>query len=142
VGQIFAHLTVSTFPDKGAIRNTVKNWRLQPIDGESKNEKTPRKARRLLGFPIVAESTRLTSNHSHSIIFCIGMSLNLKEFLEANGPDTVRYTVTGYALKKSPSPPACWSVSYWSSTFPWQAYTRYRRHCYAAVQPPRPPALN
>jgi hypothetical protein len=51
-----------------AIRNTVKNWRLQPIDGESKNKKTPRKARRLLGFPIVAESTRLTSIHSHSIV--------------------------------------------------------------------------
>jgi hypothetical protein len=77
-------LTVSDFSDEGAVRNTVKytvrNWRLQPIDDESKNKKTPRKARRLLGFPIVAESTRLTSNHSHSIMFCVSNSLHRLTF--------------------------------------------------------------
>jgi hypothetical protein len=36
------HLTVYDFPDervfRNTVKNTVKNWRLQAIDGESKNE--------------------------------------------------------------------------------------------------------
>jgi hypothetical protein len=34
------------------------------------------------------------------------MSLNLKDLSEARRADTVKYTVTTGALKKSPSPPA------------------------------------